>query len=140
MIAMGRGASYHDAMVPRRALPAALLALLAGCGGGLYLTLGEGYDDPPTVSLVAAVASAVPGQSIRLAAAASDDRGIEQLAFFRIEADGSATLLGVDIAAPYEWDTLIPAGARDSVRYFARASDTVGQRRDSATITVLVPP
>ena len=120
-------------------LPAAALALLAGCGGGVYLSLGGSFDEPPTVSLVASVSSAVPGQAVRLAAAASDDHGVDQVAFFRIENDSSQTPLGVDFSPPYELDTLVPATARLQVRYFARATDTAGQRRESATVTITLP-
>ncbi len=119
---------------------AALTAALAGCGGGFYIGIGDddGFDDPPQVSLVASSGSAGIGQPLRLAAAATDDRGVQRVQFFRLERDGSATSLGNDSTAPYEWDTTMPDTAAAEVRFFARAFDTIGQRTDSPSIAVAV--
>ncbi|HSW04225.1 Ig-like domain-containing protein [Aquabacterium sp.] len=112
---------------------------LAACGGGLYIAVGDdGYDDPPQVNLVASSSSASPGQGVRLAAAASDDYGVQRVQFFRIEPDGAATALGSDGVAPFEWDTTLPATTANEVRYFARAFDDAGQATDSASIAVTV--
>lgn len=113
--------------------------VLAGCGGGIYIGIGSSFDDPPTVSVVANVAVAAPGQAVHLAAAASDDYGIDRVQFFRVEPDGAATQLGSDGSAPYEWDTTVPAGTGTGpLRFFARAIDSAGQRTDSAMVTVAV--
>lgn len=113
--------------------------LIAGCGGSLYIGVGDdGYDDPPQVSLVASTAQASPGQTLRLAAAASDDDGVQRVQFYRLEADGSANSLGSDSVAPFEIDTVLPATSAAEVRYFARAVDSIGQTTDSATIAVTV--
>jgi hypothetical protein len=126
---------------------------LAGCGGGVSLGFGSGgvgvgigvgfdltdgyYDDaPPRVSLVASSPVAAVGETIRLAAAASDDWGIDNVAFYLVRDDGSAELLYADGNAPYEIDTSVPPAALGYVRYFAIVTDSAGQRRSSAEVTV----
>jgi hypothetical protein len=112
-------------------------AALAGCGGGIVIGFG-GFDDPPTVSLAAASERAVPGQPVRLVAAASDDDYVIEVAFYRVESDGSATFIGADTSAPYQWDAVMPALPRGSAAVFsARATDSAGQRSASATVAVL---
>lgn len=113
-------------------------ALLTGCGGGLYI--GWGGDEVPDVALAAGAASAAPGQSVRLAAAASDDDFVREVRFYRLEAGGGATFLGGDGAAPFELDAAIPADAPrgSTVRFFARAIDSAGQSSDSGTVAVRV--
>jgi hypothetical protein len=111
---------------------------LTACGGGVYFGWGPDGDQPPSVSLTAAVTSAAPGQSIRLVAAATDDFGVDSVALWRIERDGSAGEVISDSAWPWEFTTTIPADASGSVRYFARATDDVGQQSDSGTVTVAV--
>jgi hypothetical protein len=125
---------------PRRRLCAAFAALaLAGCGGGVYFSVGIGPDDdPPDVSLAASVNTAVPGQIIRLVAAASDDYGVDFVAFYRLD-PGGRFLLAEDGASPYQFDTVVPnVAAGTSVRYVARAYDGAGQARDSQVVSVLV--
>jgi hypothetical protein len=120
---------------------AALLAAatLAGCGGGLYIAVGDDdFDTPPRVSLVASAERASPGQPLRLAAAASDDHGVQRVQFYRLEPGGGATLLGSDTGAPFDWDTTLPATSASEVRYYARAFDFGGQSSDSDTVTVTV--
>jgi hypothetical protein len=126
---------------------------LAGCGGGVSLGFGSGgvgvgigvgfsdpyydYDDaPPRVSLVASSPVAAVGETIRLAAAASDDWGIDNVAFYLVRDDGSAELLYADGSPPYEIDTSVPPSALGYVRYFATVTDSAGQRRSSADVTV----
>jgi len=115
-------------------------ALLAACGGGVFLgiELGDSGDQDPNVALTAAVSQAPAGATVRLAAAASDDFGVDSVSFFREEAQG-AVLLATDGAAPYEIDTVIPASAAGTVwRYFARAVDGAGQSSNSAPIAITV--
>jgi ABC-type glycerol-3-phosphate transport system substrate-binding protein len=122
--------------VVRCALAALLAAaLLAACGGGVWI--GSGGDDPPQVSL-ATVASASAGQSLRLAAAASDDGFVDRVAFYRLDDDGQEVLLGDDDSAPYEWITTMPSSNRGTVRFFARAFDNTGLWTDSEIISVAV--
>lgn len=120
------------------ALASAGLLTLAGCGGGLYIELGgSDLDQPPQVSLVASSSTASPGQTVRLAAAASDDHGVQRVHFFRLEADGSTTTLGTDSSQPFEWDTVV-ATVPGTQRFYARAVDGLGQVGDSAVVTVTV--
>jgi hypothetical protein len=118
---------------------AGLLVLTGGCGGGLYVDVGGGYgfDDPPHVELAASTDVALPGEVIRLVAAASDDFAVDRVSFYRIDGNRSV-LLETDFSHPWQLDTVIPAGAVGRVRYFARAVDDVGQARDSTTVTVFV--
>ncbi len=122
----------------RAALALWALLGLSACGGGVYVGWGPDGDLPPSVSLTAAVTSAAPGESIRLVAAATDDFGVDEVALWRIERDGSANELARDSAWPWEFTTTVPADAGGSVRYFARATDDVGQQSDSGTVTVTV--
>jgi chitinase len=115
-------------------------ALLMSCGGGVYLgiELGDTGDRDPSVALTAAVSEAPAGASVRLAAAASDDFGVDAVSLYREAAQG-AVLLGTDGRSPYEFDTVIPASGVGTVwRYFARAVDGAGQSSDSAPIEITV--
>ncbi|MEW6706919.1 MAG: Ig-like domain-containing protein [Pseudomonadota bacterium] len=116
-------------------LPAAALAL-AACGGGVWLGFGD-RDDPPDVSL-AAPPGAAPGQTVRLAAAASDDFAVDYVAFYRFDDNGNSVYLGRDESAPYDWDAVMPNTSADRVRFLARAVDDVGQWADSETVSVAV--
>jgi hypothetical protein len=116
--------------------------LLAGCGGGFYVAIGDDdVDDrtPPSVSLAAAAASVPAGQALRLVAAAADDRGIDRVVFYRVD-NGGNTLLGSDGAAPYEWNATVPSDGRTSVSFFTHAEDRSGNAADSTTVTVTVTP
>ena len=114
----------------------AAAALLAGCNVGAYIDIGPG-DDPPSVSLAASPATASPGETIGLVAAASDDYRVIDVAFFRVDAGGN-TFLGRDSSAPYALDTAVPAGASVEVRYLARAVDDAGQASESQAVVVAV--
>jgi len=136
------------AMRPEFARRAATLAValaalgLTSCGGGISFGIGccGGFDEPPSVSLAANVTAAHPGDAIRLVAAASDDFGVDFVAFFRLENDGSATRLGSDGVAPFQWDAVMPSTAAGSVQFFARAVDGAGQASDSALVSVTLLP
>jgi hypothetical protein len=114
-------------------------ALLAGCGGGVYLGFGWDFGDgfAPSVSLAVSPTEAAPGQVVALAAAASDFDGIDQVTFYRLDG-GVATPLAGDGRAPYSLQTAIPLDASGSVSYFARAIDNSGDRADSNVVTVTV--
>lgn len=120
-------------------LAVALTAPLAGCGGGIYLGY-EDWDESPSVSLVSATSSAAPGQTVRLAAAASDDGWIYEVRFYRIDRGGHDVHLGADDREPYDWDARIPDSAEpgDTVRFFARAEDGWGNTTDSDTVSITV--
>ncbi|MBL8319168.1 MAG: hypothetical protein JNJ42_12225 [Burkholderiaceae bacterium] len=120
---------------------AASSLLLAGCGGGIYLGLGWGddLDLPPSVALTASVTEALPGATVRLAAAATDDFGIDQVIFLRREDDGSDTSIGSDGAEPYSLDIAIPAVPAGTVlRYYAQAVDGAQQRSNSELVSITV--
>jgi len=116
---------------------AIVAAAVAGCGGGVYIGFG-GYDDVPSVSLAASATHAAPGQTLRLAAAASDDDYVVEVVFYRVESDGSLSFIGADGSASYGWDAVMPNAARGSTVFFAaRATDSAGQRSDTATVAVI---
>ncbi len=124
----------------RRIVPLAATLLLAGCGGGLYLGWGDCCDSgAPSVSITTAQASVPAGGTLRVVAAASDDSGIDEVAFYRV--DGTAdTRLGSDGSAPYEWNVVVPTDGRTTLTVFARARDGAGNTGDSALLTVSVTP
>jgi Bacterial Ig domain len=138
--------SHMASVVARLRLAAAsaaaltLIATSASCGGGFFLAIGFGVDtsSPPTGSL-SAPSSAQRGQTIRLSAAASDDFGIDQVAFFRDEGVDTV-LLGADGDSPYEQLTQIPLNAVGTVTYFATATDVDGNKTESASVSVIVAP
>jgi hypothetical protein len=116
-------------------------AALSGCGGGLYLgfELGGPSDQPPSVAITAAVTEAPAGTLVRLVAAASDDFGVDSVAFYRTDGAGAATLLDTDLQQPYQVDTVIPASPVGTVwRYFARAFDAAGHHTDSDAVEITV--
>ena len=131
----------------RAGLAGLALAVLGGCGGGIYLEWEHGWigwqDDwdrrAPDVSLVVSPTSAPAGATVTLSAAASDDQGIDEVIFYRRSGSGSV-LLGSVGRSPYTWSTVLPADASGSVGYFARAVDVVGRRTDSATVSVTLTP
>jgi hypothetical protein len=144
------GAATYDARVvstrpcrtrSARTLAAWLgMAVLTACGGGVYLgiELGDPGDRDPSVALTASATEAPAGATVRLAAAASDDFGVDAVSFYREDAQG-LVLLGTDGLTPYELDTVIPASASGTVwRYFARAVDGAGQSSDSAVVQITV--
>jgi len=129
-------------MLYPRVLPLAVVLALAGCGGGLWIGIGDdgfdGFDDPPSVNLAASPDAARAGDVVRLAAAASDDFAIDHVAFFRLESDGSSLLLGTDTSAPYQLDAAMPTTSATVVQFFARAVDDRNQASDSALVGVTV--
>lgn len=125
----------------RLAATAAITLLLAGCGGGLYLGWGNCCDGgAPSVSITTAQASVAAGGSLHVVAAAADnDSGIDEVAFYRVDG-GIDTRLGSDGSAPYAWDVPVPADGRSSVSVFARARDGAGNTADSNRLTIAVTP
>jgi hypothetical protein len=117
--------------------PALAGLLLAGCGGGVFFSIGGG-GAAPSVSLAASPREAAPGQTIRLVAAAASARRIDQVVFFRLDDGGASVQLGIDASAPFEWLAVLPAQARNPVRFVARAFDDVGHFGDSEIVSVTV--
>lgn len=112
-------------------------ALLAGCGGGFVLGLG---DDPPSVSLVVSPSTAAPGEVVHLSAAASDDDYVDGVDFYRIDPDGRSFWVGGDGRGPWEIDAVIPTTVArgNTVWFYARAFDSVGQSTDSRLVAVTI--
>ena len=122
-----------------RLAPALLAPVLVACGGGLYIGFGDDDFGPPSVSLAAAQTSVRAGETIRVVAAAADENGIDEVAFYRIDSN-SALRLGSDGSAPYEWDLVVPDDGRTTLRLFARATDGWGERADSDELVLTVTP
>jgi hypothetical protein len=76
---------------------------------------------------------------VRFVAAASDENGIDQVTFYRVE-PGGAVLLGRDGGAPYEWTTTAPSDGRSTLTVFARAIDNSGNEADSVAVAVSITP
>jgi hypothetical protein len=115
-------------------------ALGTSCGGGVYLGFGAGFDEqPPAVTLTTASTSVAAGQTVHFVAAAADENGIDNVAFYRVDTNGSV-LLGSDVSSPYEWTVTAPADGRTTLSVFARATDGTGNRADSDVVTLAVTP
>jgi hypothetical protein len=126
---------HHLAMrIDSWLMAGAALAGLTACEATLFIG-GDG-DEPPSVNLAATVAAAVPGERIGLVAAASDDWRVDEVSFYRVEPNGSATLLERDRSDPYAAETVVPSNAVGTVQFFARARDDAGQEQDSARVSV----
>ena len=114
--------------------------LLAGCGGGLYIGIGGGDDNPPAVSIATAQTSVAAGGTLHVVAAASDNEsGIDEVAFYRLDFNVEVRI-GSDGSPPYEWDYVVPDDGRTSMRVFARARDGAGNLADSTVLDVPVVP
>jgi hypothetical protein len=143
----------HHATV--RPLPRALAALLvaatlvlSGCGGGISVGVGigyDGYDDggygdsAPTVSLGLSTLSAGAGTTVRLTAQPYDDYAVTQVDFDLAYPDGRVVALGGVRAAPWQLDVVLPAGTGGHVLNLrARAWDDAGQSGVSRWIGISV--
>jgi hypothetical protein len=123
----------------RRSLAFAAGVLMAGCGGGVYLEFGDGDELPPVIDLSAAASSARAGDSVRLAAAAADENGIDHVSFYRF--DGNTVVrIGSDGSPPYEWQLLVPTDGRSAVTVFARAVDYADNVTESDQLTISITP
>ena len=117
-------------------------ALLSGCGGGVSIGIGGffGDDVPPSVSVAATATTVRAGQAVRFVAAASDaDSGIDNVSFYRLDGN-NGVLLGTDLTAPFEIETIAPADGRTTLTIFARAQDREGNWADSLAVTIDVTP
>ncbi len=115
-------------------------ATLGGCGGGVTIGFGSGTDfdsSPPSVSIAASSQSVTAGQQVTLIAAASDESGIDVVAFFRID-PGEQRPLGTFSRPPYTLAIAAPDDGRTVMRVFARAIDNVGKRADSEVIEIII--
>lgn len=111
-----------------------LLALLAGCGGGVYVELD---GPPPDISLATSVTTALRGQPLQLVAAVSAANGVDSVDFYRLDF-GRSVLLGSVYEPPAKWNTSVPFNAGSSVAYFARVCDQAGYCTSSEVATVFV--
>lgn len=115
------------------------VALVAGCGGGVYVSWGSG-GAPPGVALTVQPTTAAVGQTVTLVAAASDDVGIDEVAFYRVDGGNHVLLHAYGPSGGYTLDTVIPPQAAGvGARYFVRATDVTGLRSDSDVVMVAVP-
>ncbi|MEY4750272.1 MAG: hypothetical protein RIQ60_2486 [Pseudomonadota bacterium] len=117
--------------------------MLAACGGGLVIGIGDGSsaDAPPSVSLVSDVDTARSGDVVRLSAAAVDDFAVDHVEFFRVDPDERTFSLGTDVRAPYDWNATMPnatAFGGNFVRFYAVAVDDVGQRSAPSRFVTVV--
>lgn len=117
----------------------AAAALLAGCGGGFYWSIGDG--DEPDVELAASPDIVSSGDDFELQAAVSDGVGfIDEVRFYRLQ-DGARALLGVDTQSPYRLTVTAPlVTSTTTVQYVAYAWDEFGNRGESRAVTVTVQP
>jgi Bacterial Ig domain len=117
-----------------------LVVTLAACGGGVFIGVDGSFDDsPPSVSLAVAPTSVAPGQSLRMAAAASDESGIDRVEFYRFDGPDPVRLATLG-GPPWEWTTTVPTDGRRQLMLFARATDGAGNTADSGVVTVAVSP
>lgn len=128
----------------RAAVLLAAAGVLTGCGGGVSLGFGfgdfDGFDRfAPRVSITTASTVVQAGQSLRLAAAAADENGIDRVIFFRLDGD-RWELLGSDGTEPFEWLMVVPADGRTTLSVFAQAVDRTGHTGDSQVLTLTVLP
>ncbi len=122
------------------ALTLALLGALSGCGGGIVIGLGNGFDNTaPSVSIALPAGPVRAGDTLHLSATAADNDGVDTVAFYRLDS-GRAVLLGSVGREPYGWDMTVPADGRTTLAVFARATDWSGNRADSATASIGVVP
>lgn len=129
-----------SARVGSRVLSVLALSALAGCYGSVVIGFdnSDDSDAPPAVSLVASPESVTQAGTLTLSAAASDDRGVVKVVFYRLDVFGNATVLGTDTAAPYQWQIALTRNDNGQWSYFARATDTAGQTADSSVVSVTV--
>jgi len=115
-----------------------LLLLLAGCGGGVYVSYSCCESDPPRVDLVASDDEVSPGQAVQLAASAVDDSGlVDRVSFFRYDGN-SLVLLATDLSPPFEAVFVVPSDGRLSVNLQAQAVNGEGDVGSSAVVTLTV--
>ena len=123
----------------RNALVVPLLAAVAACGGGVYVDATLPPGPPPDISIASSTDVASRGEPIRLIGAVTASNGVDYVSFFRIDF-GVATPLGTIFRPPLQWDTSIPINAGNTVSYYARACDAIGQCTNSPVISVIVSP
>ena len=123
----------------RNALVVPLLAAVAACGGGVYVDATLPPGPPPDISIASSTDVASRGEPIRLIGAVTASNGVDYVSFFRIDF-GVATPLGTIFRPPLQWDTSIPINAGNTVSYYARACDAIGQCTNSLVISVIVSP
>ena len=89
----------------------------------------------PTVSIVSPAAGATVRGTTAVTAAASDDRRVEKVEFYR---DGGTTPLATDTAAPWTFNWSTTSVANGTHTLTAKAYDDAGNSTTSATVSVQV--
>jgi hypothetical protein len=121
---------------PRFVAATLLLAMLAGCGGGVYV---ETDGPPPDITLATSTSYAARGQAVQLVAAVNASNGVDHVDFYRIDF-GAAVRLGTVYQPPAKWLTSVPINAGSRVDYFATVCDQAGYCTDSRVESVAVVP
>jgi hypothetical protein len=131
-----------------RGLAAAMvLTAVSACGGGVYLDYeyvddggGSAIDAPPAVSIATSSDVARAGDVVRLVVAASDDYRVSRVDFYSVASSGEGSLITSVYAPPYQVDAVMPATPEGIIYFMARATDDVGQTRDSRIVSVSIVP
>ncbi len=126
----GRSRMQHLRAAPWLAA-AALGLLLNGCSSS------EDSEGAPSVTLAATPTSAAAGAVVLLIAVASDDQGVSEVRFYRVDS-GANPLLGTRNTSPSQLQATLPAHATGSVAYFARAVDADDNTTDSNQAAVTI--
>jgi Bacterial Ig domain/Glucodextranase, domain B/Divergent InlB B-repeat domain len=105
-------------------IPLAAVIVLAGCGT---------FDAPPKISMASSTASITAVGSLKLVAAASDDKGVTKVEFFQ-----GTQKLGEDATAPYELEKAVGMVDNGSMEFTATAYDTKDQSSTSDKVSVEV--
>jgi hypothetical protein len=119
-------------------LRAVAVLAMSGCGGGVFISFSDGFDDSaPSVSLAAASTRVPAGRAVQFVAAASDESGIDHVELMRLDG-GVPVFAARDAEAPYEFSIAAPADGRDTLVVFARAIDNEGSSADSLPVSVVI--
>jgi hypothetical protein len=90
-------------------------------------------DAPPKISMASSTANITAAGSLKLSAAASDDKGVTKVEFFQ-----GTQKLGEDSTAPYELEKAVGMADNGSMEFTATAYDTKDQSTTSGKLSVEV--
>ena len=91
----------------RHALVVPFLAVVAACGGGVYVDATVPEGPPPDIAITTSTEVAYRGDPIRLIGAVTASNGVDYVSFFRIDF-GVAVPLETVFRPPLQLDTSIP--------------------------------